>query len=361
MGSDLDPAMTDMTDQLVQAVKTAAATGGQLQIVGGGTKRWYGRESRGRELSLAEHRGIVDYVPTELVLTARAGTPLVEIEQGLAEQGQMLPFEPPHFGPEATLGGTLACALSGPRRPFAGAARDAVLGVRILNGTGETLRFGGQVMKNVAGYDVSRLMVGALGSLGIILDASVKVLPAPATEMTRVLEATPEQAIAMMNEWAGRPLPLSAAAYMDRHLYVRLSGAQAGVSAAAARVGGELLPDDRLFWLELKEQRLPFFAGDSPPLWRLSVPPATPPLVVPGEQLIDWGGAQRWLRTDADAGVIHSQARAAGGHASLFRHGDRTREVFAPLDSVLARVHRNLKQAFDPEGVLNPGRMYRDL
>lgn len=350
----------DITEQLTEAVTAAYAGGAPLEIAGGGTKRWYGRAPEGLSLSVAEHTGIVDYLPTELVVTARAGTRLVEVERVLAESGQMLPFEPPHFGPEATLGGTLACGLSGPRRPYAGAARDMMLGVQILNGRGEVLRFGGQVMKNVAGYDVSRLMVGALGTLGILLEASLKVLPRPAAETTRVFEATPQEAIETMNRWAGRPLPVSGAAFVDRHLYVRLSGSAAGVDAAVRELGGEPVLDDRLFWLELREHRLPFFAGDEP-LWRLSVPPAAPHLDLPGEQLLDWGGAQRWLRSSADAETIHEQAMRLGGHASLFRGGDRHGEVFAPLDPVLARLHRELKQAFDPAGILNRGRLYGGL
>ncbi len=348
----------DRTEGLREAVARAFADDTPLRIVGGDSKAFFGRRATGQALDVSGHRGTVAYEPSELVLTARAGTPLTEVETLLAGERQMLPFEPPHFGPGATLGGTIACGLSGPRRPYAGAARDFVLGVQVVNGRGEVLRFGGQVMKNVAGYDVSRLMVGALGTLGVLLEVSVKVLPAPAREVTLVLEADAPSAIETMNRLAGRPLPLTAACHAEGRLYLRLSGSESGVEAARSALGGETA--DGGFWETLREQQLPFFAGEGP-LWRLSVPPTTPPLDLPGPMLLDWGGAQRWSRTDAGEARVRQVAGSAGGHATLFRGGHRDADVFHPLAPSLAALHRRLKAAFDPAGVLNPGRLYAGL
>ncbi|HEX7043162.1 MAG TPA: glycolate oxidase subunit GlcE [Burkholderiales bacterium] len=344
----------DLSADLAEAVR-AAGSGSPLRIVSGGTKDFYGRAPRGEPLQVAGHRGIVSYEPTELVITARAGTPLAEIEAALAAQGQRLAFEPPYFGEAATLGGTLACGFSGPARPYTGSARDFVLGAKIINGKGEILSFGGQVMKNVAGYDISRFMVGALGTLGVLLEASLKVLPRPEAEMTLRFELPAERAIAEMNAWAARPLPLSAACHLDGVLYVRLSGTAQTLRAARTKMGGEDFPDAARFWEALREHRLDFFATEGP-LWRLSVPPATPPMALAGEWLIDWGGAQRWLKTSARATDVWAAAAGAGGHATLFRGGDRAGEVFQPLPPPLQLLHRRLKHAFDPGGVLNPGR-----
>ncbi|MCU0835035.1 MAG: glycolate oxidase subunit GlcE [Chromatiaceae bacterium] len=351
----------DDSERLQYAVCAAIAAKRPLAIRGGGSKAFLGRAPQGEPLDVAGHSGIVNYQPKELVLTARGGTTLEEIESALAEAGQMLPFEPPRFGPGATLGGTIACGLSGPARPYLGAARDLVLGTRVLTGRGEILRFGGEVMKNVAGYDVSRLMTGAYGTLGVLLELSLKVLPAPAATRTLSQERDPAQAIELMNRWAGRPLPVTATCYDGERLYVRLSGAEKGVAQAAAEIGGEPLAGAESFWREkIREQGHGFFAGNTP-LWRLSVPQAAPPLALPGKQLIEWGGAQRWLRSDAPADAIREVVTRAGGHASLFRGGDRSGEVFHPLPAVLMTLHRRLKQAFDPDGLLNPGRLYADL
>jgi len=284
---------------------------------------------------------------------------LRELEQALAEQGQMLPFEPPHFGEGATLGGAVACGLSGPRRPYAGSVRDFVLGCRLISGKGEALHFGGEVMKNVAGYDVSRLMVGAMGTLGVILDLSLKILPRPAVELTLVQERTPADAITAMNAWAGKTVPLSAAVYDGNRLTVRLSGAESAVKAAQQRVGGTVVENAAAFWERIREQRHAFFDGAAP-LWRLSLPPATAPLDVPGTWLLDWGGAQRWLRSDADAETIRRAAGSAGGHATLFRGGERN-DVFHPLPAALLGLHRALKRSLDPSGIFNPGRLYAGL
>jgi glycolate oxidase FAD binding subunit len=274
----------------------------------------------------------------------------------------MLPFEPPHFGPAATLGGCVASGLSGPRRPYAGAARDFVLGVRLLDGKGEDLRFGGQVMKNVAGYDVSRLMAGSLGTLGLLTEISLKVLPAPAVETTLRLELGAAEAISAMNEWAGKPLPISATAFRNGQLRVRLSGARSAVEATSKKLGGT--PADPAeaakYWSGIREQADPFFAGDAP-LWRLSIKSTTPPLDLPGTQLVEWSGALRWLKSSADAKVIRDAAFRAGGHATLFRAADKSSGVFQPLAPALMRLHRNLKAALDPAGIFNPGRLYADF
>ncbi len=351
--------MSEIINQLAAAIRDAAARKRPLRIRGGGTKDFYGGAVQGEELSTLAYRGIVAYEPTELVITARAGTPLTEVEAVLREKGQMLPFEPPHFGATATLGGCVAAGLSGPRRAYAGSVRDFVLGVRVLDGKGDDLKFGGQVMKNVAGYDVSRLMTGSLGTLGVLLEVSLKVLPAPATESTLRLECGQEQAILLMNQWAGKPLPVTGTAYRDGELLVRLSGARIAVEAAIKKLGGTGVNPDQAerFWTGIREQTDPYFSGNAP-LWRLSVKPTTPPQGLSGAQLIEWGGALRWLKSDADPKTIREAAARAGGHATLFRGGDRAAGVFHPLPPALMTLHRNLKRAFDPAGIFNPGRLY---
>ncbi len=348
----------DIAKTLAEAVRSAAAAHTPLQITGGGTKTFYGRPSDGQQLDVGDHCGIVSYEPTELVVTARAGTPLADIETALAEKNQMLGFEPSYFGSTATFGGTIACGFSGPRRPWAGSARDFVLGTKILNGTGEMLRFGGQVMKNVAGFDVSRLMTGALGTLGVLLEISLKILPRPEQELTLAFELPADRAITTMNYWSRQPL--SAACHLNNTLYIRVSGAKTAVQAARMQLGGKAIEPGEALWRDLREQRHPFFDGATP-LWRLSVPPATPPMNLSGKWLVDWGGAQRWLKSDAAAGDIRRAVEAVGGHATLFRGDARHGEVFHPLPPTLHALHRRLKQAFDPQGILNPGRLYSDL
>ncbi len=341
----------DISGELANTVRTAAAQGKPLAIRGGGSKRFLTGETTGEPLDVTGHRGIVSYEPTELVITARAGTPLAEIETALAEKNQMLAFEPPHFGDAATLGGTIACNLSGPRRPWVGAARDFVLGTTIINGRGEILKFGGEVMKNVAGYDVSRLMAGARGTLGVLLQISLKVLPRLPRETTLVFEMSADEALDRMNHWAGRPLPLSGACHSGGTLYLRLSGSDTAVRAAHSRLGGEIHGRGAAYWEDLREHRRAFFQGQAP-LWRLSVPPATPMLHLPGHWKLDWGGAQRWLRTSAAPEEIFLAATAAGGHAQPWRGGP---EPIEPSPSAaLLGLHERLKSAFDPAGILNP-------
>lgn len=349
--------VNDLTVSLQQQIQAAYAGKTPLKIVGGNSKAFYGRMTNGTELHVSGHSGVISYEPTELVITARAGTPLDEIEATLASQGQMLPFEPPHWGPTATLGGTVACNLSGPRRAYAGSARDFVLGCRIINGRGEVMHFGGEVMKNVAGYDVPRLMTGALGTLGVLLEISLKVLPVPQHDLTLVQPCTLDEAISRMNLRAARPVPLSASAWLDGQLYLRFSGADSAVAAVRARELGDMLADAAAFWQSLRELNLPFFASTDR-LWRVALPQTAAQPDLPGEWLVEWGGAQRWLRSTADAADIRARAAGLGGHATLIHGGDRNGAVFQPLPPVLWQLHQRLKQAFDPAGILNPGRMY---
>lgn len=352
--------MGDISDQLRERILQANEDHLALRITGGGSKQFYGAKTNGEPLAVAGHSGILEFEPTELVVTARGGTLLSELEATLAEKGQMLAFEPPGFGSQATLAGTVACGFSGPRRPYTGALRDFVLGCTILNGKGEILSFGGQVMKNVAGYDVSRLMVGALGSLGVVLDVSLKVLPRPETEITVSQEIPLSRALLVMNNLAAQPLPLSAMCWHADKLYVRLSGTGTTVSAAAAKIGGDRLDSDLDFWRELREHQLPFFQPDEN-LWRISVAPATEFNDLPGDCLIDWGGAQRWLRTDLPAESVFRAASVVQGHATLFRPKLPATSVFQPLPEQLMTLHKRLKAAFDPEGILNPHCLYEDF
>ena len=350
----------DLTEPLRERSRAAADDGTPLAIVGGGTKDFLGRITQAERFDVSGHRGIVTYEPTELVLSARGGTPLAEVKAALEARGQMLAFEPPAHGDAATIGGTIAAGLSGPARPYAGAARDFVLGTRVLNGKGEALRFGGEVMKNVAGYDVSRLMTGAFGTLGVLLEVSLKVLPRPAASRTLAFDIGAMEAIERCNAWAATPAPVTGACHDGERLCIRLSGTGGGVEAAARALGGEAIDGDA-FWTALREQTLPFFTEAGEALWRISVPPGAGTMRVGGDVLVDWGGALRWLRTDAPADEARAAAERAGGHATLFRGGDRTREVFHPLPPAVRGLHERLKAAFDPCGIFNPGRMYEGI
>ncbi|OBV39074.1 glycolate oxidase subunit GlcE [Janthinobacterium psychrotolerans] len=356
--------MQAIAEQFRQRIINASAAGTPLRLRGGGSKDWYGQQLAGEVLDTRPYAGIIDYEPTELVITARCGTPLVEIEAALAARNQMLAFEPPHFGPGATVGGTVACALSGPRRASAGAVRDFVLGAVLMDGHGERLAFGGQVMKNVAGYDVSRLLAGSLGTLGLILEVSLKVLPLPLREASLQFECAEIAALRMLNEWGGQPLPISASCWHDGVLTLRLSGAEAAVTAAQQRLGGAAVAaqEAAIFWSALREQTHDFFKGPGS-LWRLSLPPHASAVILKGRQLIEWGGAQRWLKIDGDADAagaqrIRQSVAAAGGHAILFRGGDKTAGVFQPLAPAVAAIHARLARSFDPAGIFNPHRMY---
>lgn len=347
--------MTDISEKFIERVKGASTP---LCIRGSGSKDFYGNTPQGEVLDTREHTGIIAYEPTELVITARSGTPLAEIEATLAERNQYLPFEPPRFSANSTLGGIVAAGLSGPRRVSAGSVRDYVLGVKLLDGQARELNFGGQVMKNVAGYDVSRLIAGSLGTLGLILEVSLKVLPRPAAEHTLRLGMNQAEALRKLNAWGGQPLPIVASAWQDGLLTLRLAGARAAVDAAVPKIGSDgTAPED--FWDALRDQALPFFAAET--LWRLSVPSTAPALDLPGETFVEWGGSLRWLKSDAPAEAVRAAAAKIGGSATLYRAPDDLKRrvgAFAPLPAPLMQLHRNLKAAFDPKGLFNPGRLY---
>ncbi len=357
-----DPALQRLVDQ----VRAAQVSGTALAIRGGGTKEFYGEAVRGTPLEVTGLAGIVAYEPTELVVTARCGTPLAELEAVLAERGQCLAFEPPRFAAGGTVGGMVAAGLSGPARAAVGAVRDFTLGAVLLNGRGELLSFGGQVMKNVAGYDVSRLLAGSWGILGVLCEVSLKVLPVRPASLTLRFELDAATATQQLLHWAGQPLPLHASCWQDGELRVRLGGAHAAVEAARRQLGGEVVdpPAAAAWWDEVRDHRHPFFAlgaaelATGECLWRLSVPASAAPLDLPGWQCLEWGGALRWWRTHAPAATVRKAARAAGGHATLVRAVAKPEGAFSPLAEPLQRIHRELKKAFDPAQIFNPGRFY---
>lgn len=358
---ETDPAL----DRILDRVRAAIADRTPLDIRGGGTKRGYGGTPVGAPLDIAPLTGISSYEPTELVLTARAGTPLADLEATLAERGQCLPFEPPRWGTGGTVGGMVAAGLAGPARAYVGGVRDYVLGATLLNGQAEVLSFGGQVMKNVAGYDVSRTMAGSMGVLGILLEVSLKVLPRPKASATLVFELTQVQALDRLWAWARQPLPINATLWLDGRLWIRFAGAQAAVHRAVATLGGQSVPpaEADAWWDAWRDHRHPFLA-DLPPgqtLWRLSLPSTAAVFPEPQDTSVEWGGAQRWWRTDAPASTVQTFAQKAGGHATRVRGPQVSGGGFAPLDPVLMQVHRRLKAAFDPLHLFNPGRLYPDL
>jgi glycolate oxidase FAD binding subunit len=356
--------MDDVTLQLVDMIRRAAADRTALCIRAGGSKDFYGNIPRGELLDPRLSRGVVDYDPAELVLTARAGTSLAEVEALLLSRGQMLGFEPPHFGHSATVGGCVAAGLAGPRAGYAGAgrglARDFVLGARLVDGRGRVLKFGGTVIKNVAGYDVARVLAGSLGILGVITEVSLKVVPRPPSEVTLRFEANEGEALRRMNEWGRQPLPISGAAWESGVLTVRLSGPPTTIAGASRGLGGEVVADGGRFWTGLREHETEFFAGDMP-VWRIALPSNAPSLASNEPQLIDWGGAVRWLRSTLPNAELRGRIAALGGIATLFRGGDRAGGVFARLPPPLARIQAAIKAEFDPSGILNPGRLVEEL
>ena len=386
--------MQDTLQHFTDRILHASHTGQPLRLRGGGTKDFLGQSLQGEVLDTTAYSGILSYEPSELVITVRGGTSLAEVEAALAQKGQCFAFEPPHFGAGATIGGMVAAGLSGPARASVGAVRDFVLGARVINGKGEHLTFGGQVMKNVAGYDVSRLLAGSWGQLGLITEVSLKVLPVAPGEATLMCAGVSQaQALTLLNRWGGQPLPLNATVWVhdttaspaQDYLFVRLCGAIAAVEAAVTKMGAEVqalgaqvtrmdnaqaAPD----WKASGEQTLDFFNAPTADdcLWRLSVPQTAPALDVhaKGEtcaQYIEWHGAQRWLWAPAaEAAHIREVAAQAGGHATLFRtsaasrqtHGDVDKQagVYTPLHAVQQRIQNELKKQFDPAGIFNPGR-----
>jgi glycolate oxidase FAD binding subunit len=352
--------------RLVDHVMTARAAKGRLRITGGDTKHWYGNASSGEPLDVKPLAGISSYEPSELVVTVRGGTLLDELEATLAEQGQCLAFEPPRFVARGTVGGVVAAGLAGPSRASAGGVRDHVLGATLLDGRGQVLSFGGQVMKNVAGYDVSRALAGSMGTLGVICEVSLKVLPVAPASATIRFECDEVAALQRLNTWGGEPLPIGASAWWNGMLVLRLSGARAAVEAAQRKLGGEAIdaPLAATFWRGLRDHGDEFFAAAAKAedagaaLWRLSLPQTAAPLGLPGEQLIEWGGALRWLVTSTDAATVRDAAAKAGGHATLFRAKDKRVSAFHPLPAAQQRIQRALMDAFDPDRVFDRGRLW---
>jgi len=364
--ADLDHAPALAT--LIDRVRAARADKFALNITGGNTKAFYGEAPQGQPLDVRPLAGISSYEPSELVVTVRAGTPLAQLEAALAEQGQCLPFEPPRFATGGTVGGMVAAGLAGPARAAVGGVRDYVLGATLLNGRAEVLSFGGQVMKNVAGYDVSRLLAGSMGVLGVLCEVSLKVLPVPVASTTLRFELGEAQALKQLNTWGGQPLPVNASAWWNGMLVMRLSGAAAAVQSAVQKLGGEVVDPGLAagFWQGLRDHSDEFFVAaqaavsSGATLWRLSVPQVAPPLALPGEHLVEWGGAQRWVVTTAAPASLREAAARAGGHATAFQ-GSKAGGALAPLSAPLQRIHREMKSAFDPDRVFNPGRLYADL
>lgn len=355
----MDPAVAAVAEQ----IRVAAAARAPLRVRAGGSKDFYGNPPHGAVLDPRPVRGIVSYEPSELALAARCGTPLAEVEAALEREGQMLAFEPPHFGENATLGGCIASGLAGPRRASAGysfgSVRDFVLGAKLLDGHGRLLSFGGMVMKNVAGYDAARLLAGSLGTLGVIVEVSLKVVPRFKAETTLRFEMDEPTALRQLNAWAGQPLPVSACAWHRDMLLLRLSGSTASLAAAVAKLGGQIMDPGSAsaFWRGLREHTDAFFSGEAP-LWRLSLPSIAGSIELGPEQLIEWGGALRWLRSPRPTAQIRARALELGGHATLFRGGDRAAGVFTPLSPALNAIHLRLRAQFDPAGIFDAGRMY---
>ena len=354
----------DISTSLIEQVNNAIENKSPLVISGGGSKAFYGNRVEGEALSTAEHAGIIEYQPSELVVTLRSGTRLSELEAELAAKNQMLAFEPPQHNENTTIGGVIACGLSGPRRVACGAARDFVLGATIINGRGEKLRFGGQVMKNVAGYDAARLMTGAQGTLGVLLDISLKVLPLNETEVSLRFQTHLDDAVNSLRSWVKSGLPLTASCYVDNSLYLRIGSTRSAVKKAVAEVG-KLHPAeeiDNAFWHEIKNQTHPFFHHGEH-LWRCSHQSTTPFYGNTSKQLIEWHGALRWIADPKTGGTsLHTTAAEQGGHATRYPLGQAPQEnIFQPLPDAMLKLHQNLKHAFDPDALLNPGRLYTNL
>ena len=363
-------ATTPGLDALVERVRDASAARRPLRLRGGGTKDFYGETPSGELLDTRVLDGPCEHEPTELVVTAPAGMSVAALEAQLDEHGQCLAFEPPHFAPGATVGGMIAAGLSGPSRARAGSLRDHLLGVALLSGSGELMHFGGRVIKNVAGYDVSRVIAGSMGVLGVVVEASLKVLPKAERDATLRFDMKPAEALAALHAWGGEPLPLDASAWWNGNLVVRLRGSAAAVDEAVRRLGGDDIDEAAVepFWHALRDQTDPFFVAaheaiehQDAALWRLSLPAVAPLLALAGDELIEWHGAQRWLVTSLPAALVRGAAAAAGGHATLFRGRDKSAGAFAPLSSPLRAIHERLKRSFDPAGILNPGRLYPGL
>ena len=357
---NIDRVLDELKEQIV-----SAEHGKRLRIRGGGTKDFYGGPLKEDVLDIQKYSGVIDYDPGELVITARSGTLLSEVEALLAQHNQYLPFDPPRFGQSGTLGGAVASGLCGPLRLLNGPMRDHLLGVSLLDGRGDFLRFGGRVIKNVAGYDVSRFMAGSLGAIALLLDISVKVAPKPIAELTLCFEMSQGQGIVQINRWLGMPLPVASSAWLDGQLYVRLAGAKSAVELAHQNFGGAAMdpPSAKVFWDNLKDQRIAFFLGQSSDatLWRIAVPGTTSPLNLPDHQLVEWGGAQRWVYGDRQGVAIRNEANNAGGHAMAFRGGDREKGIFEKIPKSVLDIELRLKAAFDPNEIFDKDRLFANF
>jgi glycolate dehydrogenase FAD-binding subunit len=360
MKNKVDDFMKQKIDTIKEQVSEAIEQRKPLKIVGGNSKAFLGRNTAGTSVEMADYEGIISYEPTELYITARAGTLLSDIKKALAKHGQMLAFEPAEVTGKTTIGGVVATGLSGPRRPYAGSVRDYVLGVRCINGLGKDMSFGGQVMKNVAGYDLSRLMTGAFGTLGIIIDVTLKVLPIPDFELTGIQQMSIQKALDMMHQLSAKAIPVSASCYDGDLLHIRLSGNEKVVNETLSVFNLEEYNNGDYFWNELRDFKSPVF-NSVKPVWRLSVPSTSDLKLDDDMYLIDWGGAQYWLASERPAKDVYAMARELNGSAFSFLNGDRNGDVFQPLSDELLKLHQGLKNAFDPHRILNPGKMYATL
>ncbi len=352
----------DITEHLHQQVKAAIASRESVYIHGGNSKSFYGNKVDAKLLDISQHTGVVNYEPTELCITVRAGTRLSDIETLLAENQQILPFEPPMYTDDATIGGAIATGISGPRRAYTGSVRDAILGVQIINGDGDIVDFGGQVMKNVAGYDLSRLMVRSQGTLGVILNVSLRLLPKPTHDISLSFETSATEAIEYFQSLRTQQLPISATAWHDNQAYIRLSASEATIENSQKKLGLSPLETSESLWQDFRDHKHTFFNRFDRPLWRLSLSPAAENASnLDEQQLIEWGGAQRWLSSNAPANIIQSLMSKQGGHATLFRSNVADTQIFPVLDPVLLTLHQRLKSKMDPHGIFNPNRIYQGL
>jgi len=354
--------MKDITQHLIEAVKTAHDSASPIRVVAGNTKHFLGRETPSQQiLNIGEHTGIVSYQPIELVITVLGSTKLIEIQKVLDAHNQMLSFEPPLFNGQATIGGTLATNLSGPARPWSGSVRDMVLGVTLINGCGELLNFGGQVMKNVAGYDVSRMQAGAMGGLGIMTQISLKVMPKPEAEKTLTVALCEADAIVLMNKLTATPKPITAASWYQGQLHIRLRGAANSVEQCfkqwSREHGFSQVDEGATFWQSLREYQHDFFQS-SQTVWRYSIKPTTTPLALAGDTLLDWSGAQRWVKGDFNNELLNGLAFGAGGSVTQWRGGERSTDTNFPLAKPMRQLQQRLKRSIDPRNILNPGRLY---
>ncbi len=355
----------DDSKNLQQQVQNAIKTGQALNLQGGNSKSFYGNVNPSidlQTLDISQHTGIVDYDPTELAITVRAGTRIRDLEALLAEHQQLLPFEPPCYSENATIGGAIASGISGPRRAYTGSARDTILGVQIINGEGEIANFGGQVMKNVAGYDLSRLMVRSMGTLGVILNVSLRVLPKPQHEITLNFEASQQDTLAYFRLLRKKQQIISGSVWIEDNCYLRLSGTQQAVQHSENKLDGFKISNSEQFWTEIKNHKTAFFQQDNKPLWRLSLPASTPAITsIKDDLLIEWGGALRWVYSNSPPNIIHSIANKHGGYATLFKGEVSETPCFTPLEPALFKLHKQLKNKMDPKGIFNPGRLYESL